>query len=170
METVKRDTTWFVKNKEAVNMDSLVVDVIHTSSGDSLVLIRQKPTGLKSTAERSHTINVKVKHTAPIGGSPVGHMVFGEDTLGHGIFDSQLSLDGTWLPINGIDTTTPSDNIKVGKTIFEPVKPYKTHIEVAPVQANSLPNYDGICQGVLFALVIMAFPYLLLARLKKACF
>jgi len=170
METVKRDTTWFVKNKEAVNMDSLVVDVIHTASGDSLVLIRQKPTGLKSTAERSHTINIKVKHTAPIGGSPIGHMVFGEDTLANGIFDSQLSLDGTWLPINGIDTTTPSDNIKVGKTIFEPVKPYNTHIEVAPAQANSLPNYDGICQGVLFALVIMAFPYLLLARLKKACF
>jgi hypothetical protein len=147
----------------------LVVDVVHTASGDSLVLIRQKPTGLKSTAERSHTINVKVKHTAPIGGSPVGHMVFGEDTLANGIFDSQLSLDGWWMPI-GLDTSTPSDHIKAGKTIFEPVNPYKTHIEVAPVQANSLPNYDGICQGVLFALVIMAFPYLLLERLKKACF
>lgn len=169
METVKRDTTWFVKNRGAVNMDSLVVDVIHTASGDSLVMIREKPTGLKSTAERSHEIKVKVKHTAQIGGSPVGHMVFGEDTLGHGIFDAELSLDGWWMPI-GLDTTTPSDNIQVGKTIFEPVKPFKTHIEIEPNKPVSTPNYDSVCQGVLLALIIMAYPYLLLSRLKKVAF
>jgi len=151
-------------------MDSLVVDVIHTASGDSLVMIREKPTGLKSTAERSHEITVKVKHTAQIGGSPVGHMVFGEDTLQPGIYEMPLMLDGSWLPINGIDTTTPSDNIQVGKTIFEPVKPFKTHIEIGPNKPVSTPNYDSVCQGVLLALIIMAYPYLLLARLKKVAF
>ena len=171
METVKRDTTWFIKNRKSVNMDSLVVDVIHTAGGDSLVMIRQKPTGLKSTAERSHEVTVKVKHTASIGGSPIGHMVFGEDTLQHGIFEMPLMLDGTWLPINGIDTVTPSDNIKVGKTIFAPVNRLDTHTEIGrPLKPESTPNYDFVCQGLLLSLVIMAFPYLLIARLKRFAF
>lgn len=149
-------------------MDSTVTDMIFTASGDTILTIRDKPTGLKSTAERSHSIDVKVKHTASIGGSPVGHMVFGEDTLQHGIFDMELSLDGTWLPINGIDTVTPSDTIKVGKTIFAPVERLNTHIEVAePSPTKGGFDFPLLCDGVMLALIIMALPYLVLARLKK---
>jgi hypothetical protein len=167
METVKRDTVWHIRKSYKPDLDSLVHDVIYHANGDTVLHVRDIPSGMLYTAERAHVVIVKVKHTAPIGGSPVGHMVFGEDTLSNGVFEMPLMIDGTWLPIKGIQTKTPSDNIKVGKTIFEPVKPY-THTEIGkPLKPISAPNYDFVCQGVLLALVVMAFPYLLIARLKR---
>ena len=168
METVKRDTVWHVKKSYKPQIDSLVTDWIFGANGDSTLHVRDIPSGMLYTAERSHEVTVKVKHTASIGGSPVGHMVFGEDTLQHGIFDMELSLDGTWLPINGIEAKTPSDNIKVGKTIFAPVNRLDTHIEVPePSPTKGGFDFPLMCHGVMLALIVIALPYLVLARLKK---
>lgn len=171
MEKVKRDTVWHIRKSYKPDIDSLVHDVIYHANGDTVLHVRDIPSGMLYTAERSHEVTVKVKHTAQIGGSPVGHMVFDEDTLNHGVFEMPLMIDGTWLPINGIDTVTPSDNIKVGKTIFAPVNRLDTHTEIGrPLKPESTPNYDFVCQGLLLSLVIMAFPYLLIARLKRFAF
>jgi hypothetical protein len=173
METVKRDTVWHVKKSYKPQIDSLVTDWIFGANGDSTLHVRDIPSGMLYTAERSHEVTVKVKHTASIGGSPVGHMVFGDDTLQHGIFDMELSLDGTWLPINGLDTVTPSDNIKVGKTIFAPVNRLDTHTEIGrPLKPEIENQYigDPFCKGLLLSLIIMGFPYFLIARLKRFAF
>ena len=161
---------WHIRKSYKPDIDSLVQDVIYHANGDTVLHVRDIPSGMLYTAERSHEVTVKVKHTASIGGSPVGHMVFGEDTLQHGIFEMPLMIDGTWMPIKVTEATTPSDNIKVGKTIFEAVKPY-THTEIGkPLKPISAPNYDFVCQGVLIALIIMALPYLVISRLKRYSF
>lgn len=168
METIKRDTVWHVKKSYKPQIDSLVTDWIFGANGDSTLHVRDIPSGMLYTGERGHLIDVKVKHTASIGGSPVGHMVFGEDTLQHGIYDMKLSLDGWWLPINGIDTVTPSDTINVGKTIFASVERLNTHIEVSqPSPTKGGFDFPLLCDGVMLALIIMAFPAILYFRLKK---
>jgi hypothetical protein len=113
----KRDTTYIIKRR--VNPDSvkyLVCDEIFTAKGDTMLLVRDVPKSLLYTAERARELKVRVDMDAPIGGSPVGHMVF--DSAAKYTRETTLMLDGQWLPIPE-QPRMKSDAIRVGTATFD---------------------------------------------------
>lgn len=114
----KRDTIITVKRR--VNPDSIkymICDEIYTAKGDTMLYVRDIPSGMKYTAERARDVEVTVKWDAPVGGSPVGYMVFG-DTAKY-TAKSTLVLDGQWEPI--VEPQLKSDKIVPSDYVFAPV-------------------------------------------------
>jgi len=165
--TPKRDTIITIRRK--INPDSikyLICDEIYTAKGDTMLYVRDIPSGMKYTAERARDVDVTVRWDAPAGGSPVGYMVFG-DTAKY-TAKSTLVLDGQWEPIEH-QKTLVSDQIKPGDKIFQkPVKFHPVyHLAKSETQANWMNNLvDAIHLEMTIGFTIYAL-LSLLDRIKK---
>lgn len=163
----KRDTIITIKRR--INPDSikyLINDEIFTAKGDTLLMVRDIPSGMLYTAERARECKVKVKWDAPVGGSPVGYMVFG-DTAKY-TNESTLMLDGQWLPIEH-KKTLASDQIKLGDKVFH--EPVRFHPIYHPVKSEPQTNSMNSLVGAMHLEMFIGFTiYALLSlpdRIKR---
>lgn len=149
----KRDTVWHIRHRDTTAelppIDSCIQDFIYGANGDTTLHVREVPSGLLYTAERSRDVEVWVEKAAYYEPIP-GRMLFGEDTARYSAEKQLLPLDGEWMPI----IEPPSLKIYPNNTTFDaPMKPTITiHKHEQPIAMFPM---DSAVQGIEFALLVV---------------
>lgn len=144
MERLDRDTTWIVRHTKPVSIDSLITDEVYSASGDTLVMLREVPSGMVLSGKREHKIQVDVA---------VNDTIMTKDSV--------VVLDGAWLPIK--DDVRPDTNELLPLTMEAQVPTilFNTGKEVAQEAAKYPFNatLDSVYIGVLAVLTLHLLIY-----------
>lgn len=134
MTTDNRRDTVLLKGATAKPLDGMIVDEVYKPGGDTIVFFRKAPDAMLYTAERAREHKVRVKPDMPIGGSPIGHMVF-DDTTKY-TRETVVMLDGQWKPYEEPEAVAmASDTIRPSVTHYEaPQRFVISHPDHAPVR------------------------------------